>query len=203
MKKLLATAAVLASLSVPALAKDVIMYRGGDNFTTYKTNIAKTGELACGVMTMGTSDQGHTMMFTFKTIKNHDGLLFLISKDSWQFGKTSKPVPFKVYFDDKRGDDWAVRGVGEGVNEGKLAELSLWAKGPKEPFLSDFAHADTMYIKFESGNESLWRITMNGSRDAVNAYRDCLGQIGESETQPFAETVPFNSTKSLDKEESF
>jgi hypothetical protein len=195
MKKLIAMLAMTSALVTPAMA-DGTFYKNG-YWSAYKTIIADKGKdngmVSCGVQTSGSNPQGEEMALTIKNIKGEDGLLFLMSKTGWKFPAKGVKVPLKIWFDDKKG---VINADAGGYGSGYDARISfVFTGGPEdeEYLLEQFSEADIMWVQFQSGNEAPWKIHMDGSRGAVNAYRGCVAQIGAEHrvapTQPYGETT--------------
>ena len=75
-----------------------------------------------------------------------------------------------------------------------------------DDFFENVAHSDKMWIKFADGSEPDWVIPMEGSRNSVNAFKDCVAKLAPTQTQPFDNsnsTQPFSKGGKKAGEESF
>jgi hypothetical protein len=116
-----------------------------------------------------------------------DGYLyFMIMKQNWTFpssdDKTGVEVPLAFGFDNDKTDyiTAAARGY---MGDGKYPTIDFYVRTDGENenlvagFLEAFAHAENMWVKFKTLDELPWNIGMQGSRGAVNAFRNCIATL--------------------------
>jgi hypothetical protein len=158
-------------------------------------------KLNCGMDAAGVMN-GQYALFSVKT--SGDGLVFIIMKDGWKFpssdSKNGVVVPLTLGFDNNK--DAFIGAAARGyMGDGKYPTVAFFAPTDgdnaknADEFVEAFAHADSMWIKFENGNEQPWTVNMQGSRGAANAFRTCLASLPPSATQPYGNpaTQPYDS----------
>ena len=219
-RKLLAATAIVAIMAGAADAKKAIPPKDKDDFTylykgddwyAYYTKVVPENIPACGMTMSAENDRGQYMFFNMKTIKGDGGhsLLFMIVKNSWKFPGNDLDhgvdVPLSIGFNTDYEHEY-VTAVGGGYMqpgpEHRIPTVQFFVdemkEGELDAFLELIAHADKMWVKFKSGNENPWRLSMRGSRGSVTAFRECLAKLDEPrETQPYM-TGPKSQPKEHD-----
>jgi len=192
-KKYLATAAIALSMmtaahaaseqSTGSTAEPVTLYTGTFWKTMfYASNVE--GEPMC--VTSGRWDfkTGAMSMMMLKWQPSL-GLFVHITKSSWRFGPDIE-VPLTITMDDNYRD-----GIGTTLknSKGTSSMIQVNVNGTGEHFIRDFAAANSMVIKFKSGNEPAWTANMRGSAEASQALLKCIAVVKEhGNTSPVPNT---------------
>ena len=173
MKRILTAAAIALLASTAAQADNMTKIYGGGNWATYHMAKNAGGKPMCMITGAWTFRDGAKSDVMLKYSNEH-GLFMHLSKTTWSF-EPGLDVTLAISFDGGYRE-----GTGNTTKSQTTGQPMLETSIPSnvvEGFLEDFANARMMTITFKSGNEPPWSGRMDGSRDAVKAFTDCMTSI--------------------------
>jgi hypothetical protein len=185
LKSLMAAAAISAALMSAASAEVKTYYRSGvwSNYGGY----GEKGAPMCGMSATNTNSTDLQSVH----IKWVDGAIRVFAfKRSWVIPNGTK-IPVELGFD----GDYFGSATAYGTTEDRGTRLQAGmvnfdiAPDAVDHFLEEVAHANKMWIRFTSGNETPWNTDMTGSRNSVNALKVCISvHLKRRGTQPYGES---------------
>src|SRR6266699_965710 len=178
---------MLVSISPPSkgAANQYTLYKGG-YWETLGTSSNEDGHAMCTMMTMG-ADRRLFIKWTLES-----GMFVQISKIGWQVPPGAKIAFNLEFFDNERPGQTATLKTENGWyrtnKKDSIASLFVEvADDAAVEFLQAIGDADKIVIKFPEGDEPNWSVKMDGSRKAVNTFKNCISLIQQKQhntTQP-------------------
>jgi hypothetical protein len=114
--------------------------------------------------------------FGIKYWQGQDRFTVQLIKPSWQIPAGTR-IPVAVQFDQQGAWTATASGFPATSSAGAFVEFTVpFAR--LDNFLREFRFASTASVTFQSGNEPMWRLSLNGSNAASTAMDDCVRRMG-------------------------
>jgi len=171
--------AVIAALATPANAEVKAYYRSG-NWTNY-VGISDKNTPLCAMMQAAHSwGEWKTAGIKYQP----DGKLYVqLSVDRWRI-RPGTQVGVEVGFDR---NGWQGKAITLGAGETIFINIM---PEDQEGFLHEVGEANTMWFRFAAASEWTWSFDMAGSRNSMNALRECIAKISQPVTPTYAQPAP-------------
>ena len=207
MKKFLITAAIALSMTTAALAA-----KPNPFYTVVKGKYWET-------LLMAKSDEGHPLcMMTAGNAYSRfyikwsavNGMRVQVFKTNWRLPDDVK-VPLQLEFKGVGKDDLTVAITAQDAwpysQQGVPGASVFMEVGPDDEgkLLFAFSDSNRMQVNFLDGDEPSWTYVMEGSRKAVDGFRDCVDVVKKTvSTQPInpkAGTSPVGKKEAVKKDD--
>jgi hypothetical protein len=194
-RTLMMATALSAGLAGQAFADTKDIAKSGA-WTAY-AGTSDTGKPMCGMAIKGSDKTLH-----IKWGQGWPDYGIFAWKQGWRTPEGAK-LSVSLGFDKKPlGDATATGFQTKAEHRAYLGDYIQFSVGPEkiDEFMSEFAEADKMWLRFNSGNETPWFADMKGSRSIAAAFSKCVKALSVEPTQPYgkqpeAGTQPFNRDK--------
>jgi len=189
MRKIVVAAVISAALVSAASADTKTYYRSGawENYG----GTTSDGQPICG---MSISKPDVSMALHVKWINGSVGVQAF--KETWHIPEGTQ-VPIELGFDKNLWGRTIATGSAAGGREYRWGTVTFGiVDASVNNFLEEFAHADKLWLRFTNGNETPWVADMVGSRNSVNSFKMCIGEMikRNGTTQPYSSsTQPYES----------
>jgi hypothetical protein len=194
MRKLLLTTVVAIAFAAPASAK--VQFVSSYGVWTVYAGTTDKGKPICGMLIKDNTPAGRTLHV--KAIDGFGGILLMAWKPGWRIPDETE-MPITLGFDRDTFGSTTAYGYTSAGDESSHIEFRVVEGPATAKFLEEFAHADVMVLRFDSGSEVPWSMKMDGSRKAANDFAYCMAKyIRPATTQPYpqASTQPYSQGQS-------
>lgn len=162
----------LLGLMAPALAQRTQVIATHGAWSAYG-GTSQDGRVTCGMSIVGAEDRA----LHIKWFRGSPGIILQAFKGSWRIPEgTSFPLEMRV-------DELAWWAAPAAVGSRDMVQ---WRVAPPdfEVFLEQFRRGNRLVIRFPSGNEAPWSVSLTGSSAIYNVFGRCVIALSEQPTQP-------------------